>query len=152
MQSWAAVWCVLIGDWGQLPPVMDLLLYTTVSSTEIWSANYRSFDSAAVLDRVMWQAGDNHISVTCAWPIYTWRLMRRTPAEARDTTPPCTSIQLRRLCKSMMWASCVPVINLWPVKAIHSGHGASKASSDDVEPVIYIAHGARVMLTVNLWG
>ena len=27
--------CLLIGDWGQLPPVMDLPLYTTVSRTEL---------------------------------------------------------------------------------------------------------------------
>ena len=27
--------CLLFGDWGQLPPVMDLPLYTTVSRTEL---------------------------------------------------------------------------------------------------------------------
>ena len=27
--------CLLTGDWGQLPPVMDLPLYTTVSRTEL---------------------------------------------------------------------------------------------------------------------
>ncbi len=57
---------LVIGDWGQLPPVMDLPLYTTVYSTDLGSANYRFFDSAVVLDRVMRQAGDNpNISVTC---------------------------------------------------------------------------------------
>ncbi len=38
--------------------------------------------------------------------------------------------------------------------AVHTGPGASKASSDDaggLEAVVYIAHGARVMLTANLW-
>ncbi len=40
------------------------------------------------------------------------------------------------------------------VKAVHTGPNASKASPDDaasLEPVICIAHGARVMLTANLW-
>ena len=40
------------------------------------------------------------------------------------------------------------------VKAIHTGPNASKASLDDaagLEPIICTAHGARVMLTANLW-
>lgn len=40
------------------------------------------------------------------------------------------------------------------IKAIHSGPNAAKASSDEasgLEPVLSIAHGARVMLTFNLW-
>ena len=47
---------LLFGDWGQLPPVMDLPLYTTVSRTELsdlGSANYHLFDRAVALDRVM---------------------------------------------------------------------------------------------------
>ena len=48
--------CLLTGDWGQLPPVMDLPLYTTVSRTELsdlGSIDYHLFDRAVVLDRVM---------------------------------------------------------------------------------------------------
>ena len=40
------------------------------------------------------------------------------------------------------------------VKAIHKGPNASKALHDNVaglDPVVCIAHGARVMLTSNLW-
>ena len=42
------------------------------------------------------------------------------------------------------------------IKAVHTGPNASKASSEDasgLEPVIYLARGARVMLTCNsnLW-
>ena len=51
---------LLIGDWGQLHPVMDLPLYTTVSRTELsnlGSADYHLFDKAIVLDQVMRQAG-----------------------------------------------------------------------------------------------
>ena len=54
--------CLLFGDWGQLPPVLDLPLYTTVSRTELsdlGSANYHLFDRAVVLDRVMRQAGQD---------------------------------------------------------------------------------------------
>ena len=45
--------------------------------------------------------------------------------------------------------SCVPIAVL---SAVHMGPGASKATSDDaggLEPCI--AHGARVMLSANLW-
>ena len=40
------------------------------------------------------------------------------------------------------------------IKAVHSGPGASKVSADDaggLEPIMCLAHGARVMLTANLW-
>ena len=40
------------------------------------------------------------------------------------------------------------------IKAVHSGPGASKSSADDaggLEPLVCLAHGARVMLTANLW-
>ena len=40
------------------------------------------------------------------------------------------------------------------IKAVHSGPGASKVSTDDaggLEPIVCLAQGARVMLTANLW-
>ena len=44
-----------IDDWGQLPPVMDLPLYTTVSRTELpdLGTAYHLFNSAVVLDQIM---------------------------------------------------------------------------------------------------
>ena len=83
--------CLLTGDWGQLPPVMDLPLYTTVVEA----------------------VAEHNVA------------------------------KLR--------ASGQPIAVL---RAVHTGPGASKATSDDaggLEPVICIAHGARVMLSANLW-
>ena len=40
------------------------------------------------------------------------------------------------------------------IKAVHTGPGASKTPSDDaggLEPVVCLAHGARVMISANLW-
>ena len=54
--------CLLFGDFGQLPPVMDLPLYTTVPRTELpdlGSTIYHSFDQAVVLDQIMRQSGDD---------------------------------------------------------------------------------------------
>ena len=52
--------CLLFGDFGQLPPVMDLPLFTTHSRSELSDqgrAAYQYFNKAVVLDQVMRQAG-----------------------------------------------------------------------------------------------
>ena len=54
--------CLLFGDFGQLPPVMDLPLYTSVSWTalsDLSSSAYQLFDRAIVLDQVMHQSGED---------------------------------------------------------------------------------------------
>ena len=52
--------CILFGDFGQLPPVMDLPLYTMLSRGElsdIGSTVYHSFNKAVILDKIMRQSG-----------------------------------------------------------------------------------------------
>ena len=54
--------CLLFGDFGQQPPVMDLPLYTSVSWTalsDLSSSAYQLFDRAIVLDQVMHQSGED---------------------------------------------------------------------------------------------
>ena len=54
--------CLLFGDFGQLPPVMDLPLYTTSTSSllsDIGSNVYQTFDRAVILDQIMRQSGDD---------------------------------------------------------------------------------------------
>ena len=54
--------CLLFGDFGQLPPVMDQPLYTTQSRSELSDQGitvYRSFNSAVFLDQIIQQAGDD---------------------------------------------------------------------------------------------
>ena len=54
--------CLLFGDFGQLPPVMDLPLYTIDSHTELSDlgrAAYQTFQQAVVLDQVMRQTGQD---------------------------------------------------------------------------------------------
>ena len=48
--------CLLFGDFGQLPPVMDLPLYTTTSCSalsDLGSTAYQLFDQAVVLTQMM---------------------------------------------------------------------------------------------------
>ncbi len=164
---------ILCGDFGQLPPVMDLPLYTTVSRSselsDLGSADYQLFDKAVVLDKVMRQAGedasqelfrnillrlrDGNVTVG------DWEhLMTRTPAKVADsaafnmalhlypTVEAAAEYNISKLC-----ANGQPVAT---INAVHTGRNAAKASTDDaggLEPVVCLAHGARVMLTANLW-
>ena len=164
--------CLLLGDFGQLPPVMDLPLYSTVSRSELsdlGSANYHLFDRAIVLERVMRQAGEDaeqklfrdvlmrlrNGNVT----LDDWRvLMKRTAAEIGDTSSFDDAVRFYPTNESVtgynvdkLRASGHPVAI---IKAVNSGKGASNASADDaggLEPVVCIADEARVMLTANVW-
>ena len=58
--------CVLVGDFGQLSPVMDQPLYTCQSKTatsDLGRATYQTFHSAVTLTQVMRQNGDNSSQV-----------------------------------------------------------------------------------------
>lgn len=40
------------------------------------------------------------------------------------------------------------------IQAVHTGPNAAKVSSEDaggLQPIVCLVHGARVMLTANLW-
>ena len=163
---------LLFGDWGQLPPVMDLPLYTTVSRTELsdlGSANYHLFDRAVALDRVMRQAGQdadqelfrnlllrlrNGESSVGDWK----QLMKRTPAEVGNVSSFDAALRLYPTLEAVAEYNAIKLrSNGQPVamiKAVHTGPDASKASHDDaggLEPVVFLARGARVMLCANIW-
>ena len=57
---------LLFGDFGQLPPVMDLPLYTTAphsALSDLGSSTYQMFDHAVVLEQVMRQSGQEPAQV-----------------------------------------------------------------------------------------
>ena len=164
--------CLLFGDFGQLPPVLDLPLYTTVSRSALSDLGryaYQIFDKAIVLDQVIRQQGhdpkqklfrdillrlrDGQITMA------DWnQLMTQTPSRVSDMSPFTTALHLFPTVQavfehnlSTLRASGQAIAT---IKAVHSGPNASKASTDDsggLEPIICIACGARVMLTSNLW-
>ena len=152
---------------------MDLPLYTTVSRTELsdlGSVNYHLFDHAITLDQVMRQAGNDSAQQLFRnilmrlrngeLRVEDWKhLIQQTPVEVDDDTsgfdealrlfPTTSAVSEYNVTKLHSNDQPVAVI-----KAVHSGAGAIKASADDVgglEPVVCLAHGARVMLTTNLW-
>ncbi len=150
---------------------MDLPLYTTVSRSELsdlGSVNYHQFNYAITLDQVMRQAGENEAPKLFRGillrlrngelSVADWKqLMKQTLTEIDDPTvfnnaihlfPSTAAVAEYNVAKLRSIGQPVAVI-----KAVHSGPGASKVSSDDaggLEPVVCLAEGARVMLTANL--
>ena len=135
---------LLFGDFGQLPPVMDLPLYTTSSSSALsdaGSSGYQSFDHAVVLDQIMRQSGQDPSQVLFRnIPLRLrngevteddWKhLMTRTPAHVTDTSDFNTSLHLFPTVEAVvehnvtkLHACGQPVAT---IKAVHSGPNASK--------------------------
>ena len=88
--------CLLFGDFGQLPPVMDLPLYTTDSQSELSDqgrAAYQTFQQAVVPDQIMGQAGQDPEQVLfkdilLRDALSDWNhLMIRTPTRVQDISP-----------------------------------------------------------------
>ena len=151
---------------------MDLPLYTTVSRSPLsdqGSAAYQLFDRAVVLEQVMRQSGQDPDQVlfrdillrlrNARVTISDWeQLMKQTPAQVSDLSPFTNALHLHPTIEAVveynvarLRASGHPIAT---IKAVHAGPNSSKASADDasgLEPIICLAHNARVMLTSNLW-
>ena len=164
--------CLLFGDFGQLPPVMDLPLYTTSSRSalsDIGFSGYQMFDRAVVLNQIIRQSGQDPSQVLFREILLRLRdgqvtesdwkhLMTRTPAQVLDVStfedalclfPTVEAVVEHNVSK--LHACGQPVAS---IKAVHAGVNASKASPDDaggLEPIVCLAKGACVMLSSNLW-
>ena len=158
--------CLLFRDFGQLPPVMDLPLYTTDSCADLSDqerAAYKTFQHAVVLDQVMRQAGQNpeqaqfhnillrlkNAQVTVA----DWKhLMACPPTRVQDVSPFASALRLIPTVEvvvehnvAQLQASGQPIAT---IKAVHTRPNAAKAPADDAGG---LAKSAHVMLNSNLW-
>ena len=166
--------CLLFGDFAQLPPVMDLPLYTTspVHLSPILAPTIiLTFDRAVFLDHIMRQSGDDSSQalfrdillrlMNCEVTEDDWRtLMTRTPIQVSDMPSLSNSVHLFPTVEAVvehninkLHACGQPVAT---IKAVLTGINASKASPGDaggLQPVLCVAKGARVMLSANpnLW-
>ena len=141
--------CLLFGDFGQLPPVMDLPLYTTDSRTELSDQGrnaYQQFDTAFVLDRIMRQAGQDPQQVQfrdillrlrdAKVTLADWNhLMTQTPTRVRDLSPFADALHLHPTTEavvehnvSQLRASGKPIAT---IKAVHTGTNAYVSSGPE---------------------
>ena len=157
--------CILFDDFGQLPPVMDLPLYTTISRNELsdlGSNTYHSFDRAVVLDQIMRQSGHSPEQILFRdillrlrdgnTTISDWNhLMQQTPSNLNDITCFANAVHLFPTVESVVEYNISKLHNISrpiaTIKAVHSGSNASKATSEDaggLDPIVQLAQTARV--------
>ena len=164
--------CLLFGDFGQLPPVMDLPLYTTETRTDLSDQGrsaYLQFDKACVLCQVMRQAGNTPEQIQFRSTLMRLRdaevtvddwnyLMKQTPTKVQDMSSFANALHLYPTVEAVVEHNVAKLRELSQptatIKAVHTGAGAAKATSDDaggLEAIVCIAKSARVMLISNLW-
>lgn len=164
--------CLLFDDFGQLPPVMDLPLYTTTSRTNLsdkGSSTYQLFQRAIVLDQVMRQSSNHQTQILFRnilmrlrngqTTVNDWHiLINQTPTKVSNIQHFVDALHLYPTTQAVVEYNVSKFTSnghpIATVKAVHTGKNASKCSPDDaggLESIICLAHGARVMLTTNLW-
>ena len=156
---------ILMDDFGQLPPVGDRLMYISRSGSVI---SYLMFHSVIILDQIMRQAGQDPEAVAFRALLMRmrngqvteddWKLLwqRSTTNVLMDEFKDAIRLYFDK--KSVAEYNYQKLLErgqpVAKIKAKHSGHGASAATSDEaggLEAVLFISTKAEVMLTCNLW-
>ena len=162
--------CLLVGDFGQLPPVMDLPLYSAVPRSaiaDLGRSTHQLFAKAVVLTEVLRQDGQNREQVRFRElllhlrdgevSVADWEVLMTRRSQV-DSAAFDDALHLHPTVQAVAEYNVAELRNagepIATIKAVHTGPNASKASPEDasgLEPVICLARGARVMLTSNLW-
>lgn len=164
--------CLLFGDFAQLPPVMDLPLYTATqrsSFSDLGRSVYQCFDKAIILTEILRQQGQSNEQILFRAILSHMRnatltrddwqyLLAQTPTRLHDLSAFSNALRLFPTIESVTTYNCNKLhasgFPIATIKAIHSGTHADKGTSEDasgLDPIVSIAHGARIMLTTNLW-
>ena len=164
---------ILIGDPGQLPPVADKPLYHAEPSSDVGEQGYQTYK---MFDKVVKLTVNQRVQgISPEQVSFRDLLLRLRKAESTVedwklllTRQPSADIpNLSEFADSTrLFYSNEQVANYnheqlnkleHPVAHIHARHSsatAKKIPSEDMsglEPVVFLAKGARVMLTMNLW-
>ena len=162
---------IFIGDFAQLPPVGDRPMYAMPTSSvlsEQGKAAYTLFDTVVCLTQVVRQAGHSPEAKRFRDLLLRLRdgestredwqqLVQRSPshvnlAEFREAVR--LFFDKKNVAEynyQKLQSLNVPIAR---ISARHKGPGAQAAKSDDaggLDPEIFLAKGADVMLTSNLW-
>ena len=166
---------ILLGDFGQLPPVLDLPMYINVSRDDLSNDGfvaYKSFREVYKLNVIQRQSGNskeqrdfrdilirlrNGESTLNDWKSLTVRVDHRLNKTEVDRFNNATYIltrwtEVNAINIEQLRSLNVPVAK---INAIHTGGKEAKKADSDVahglEAQLLVARGGRVMLTANLW-
>ena len=167
---------IMFGDFGQLPPVLDLPMYATNVSRDNTSNDgqvcYKQFREVYKLDVMQHQSGDSDEQKSfreilirlrdgeCTlndWERLTIRFEEKLSSIEKEDFKEAVSIlttwaEVDRVNEEMLRSLNKPVAK---IIAEHTGGREAKRASSDVakglEAQLLLAKGSRVMLTSNLW-
>ena len=162
---------ILMGDFGQLPPVGDKPMYVSGNGTVVSDHGhslYLMFESVIILDQVMRQAGEDPEAVAFRALLMRmrnggvteedWKLLLEHSTTSVPMDQFTDAIRLYFDKKSVAEYNYEKLLQLGQpvakIQAKHSGHGASAATSDEaggLDAVLFLSTKAEVMLTGNLW-
>ena len=160
---------ILIGDFAQLPPVGDRPLFAPEGKGSHGHTLYQLFNKVIILDQVIRQSGTSTESIKFRELLLRLRngqstetdwttLLEHTPTTAKNLSDFTHAIHLYYKKDEVATYNHEAITKLGNpiarVNAIHSCATAATAKSDEaggLEPVLFIAKGAKVMLTSNLW-
>ncbi len=162
---------ILMGDFGQLPPVGDKPMYVTGNGSVVSDHGhslYLMFDSVIILEQVMRQAGEDTETIAFRGLLMRmrngkvteedWKLLLQHSTTNVPMDQFTDAIRLYFDKKSVAEYNYEKLLQIGQpvakIQAKHSGHGASAATSDDaggLEAVLFLSRKAEVMLTCNLW-
>jgi len=166
---------IMLGDFGQLPPVLDLPVYVNIPREPLSNsglAAYNLFKEVYKLDVIQRQSGNsqeqhnfrnlllrlrNGESTLDDWKTLTTRFEGKLSRTERDRFSDAMFIQTRWCDVNATNIDQLGYLNAPVAKilAVHTGgNEAKKADSDaahGLEAQLLLARGARVMLTTNLW-
>ena len=162
---------IILGDFAQLPPVGDRPVYATPSSSLLAQHGhsiYALFQTVVMLAENIRQAGTNPQAEQFRAILRRLRdgqstqddwikLCERTPQHVNMsdfTEAPRLFFDKQSVAKYNFEKLTKLATPIARISAVHSGRNAKAATSDDaggLDAVIFLARGAAVMPTCNLW-
>ena len=149
---------ILVGDIAQLPPITDQVLYHNKPKSDMAIEGYcmyRKFETVVKLEKNLQERARNGDSTLEDWNL----LLSRSPSKIQHLEHfKNNAVRLSFGNEKVAQDNYSKLKQLnQPIIQIDAQHNNSKAkhlSADDMgglEPTIYLAKNARVMLTRNLW-